>query len=85
MWYSKTRNLIRFVRDRKGHDFRYAINNKKIYKKIKWRPKTLFKKGLEDTINFYIKNHKKLKKIFPYGWSKINFPKNEAQDFIIRF
>ena len=63
----KTRNLIKFVKDRKGHDFRYAISNKKILKKINWRPKISFKKGLENTINFYIENHKKLQKIFPYG------------------
>jgi len=61
------KKLITFVKDRKGHDFRYAINNKEIYKTIGWKPLIKFDKGLEDTIQFYIKNYNKLKKIFPYG------------------
>ena len=38
---------IKFVRDRPGHDFRYALNSKKIMKKLKWRSKINLKKGLE--------------------------------------
>jgi dTDP-glucose 4,6-dehydratase len=65
--YKYSSKLISFVKDREGHDFRYAINNSKIYKDTNWRPKIKFEKGLEETIKFYFKNHTKLNKIFPYG------------------
>ena len=54
---------IRFVRDRPGHDLRYAINSKKIRKDIKWKPKTIFKKGIEKTFEWYLKNRKYYLKI----------------------
>ena len=44
---------ISFVEDRLGHDFRYAINNKKISKELKWKPTTELKKGLKKTIKHY--------------------------------
>jgi dTDP-glucose 4,6-dehydratase len=47
---------IKFVKDRPGHDFRYALNNKKIYKNLKWRSKIDFEKGLKDTISWYQNN-----------------------------
>jgi len=62
-----SQRLIKFVKDRKGHDFRYAINNNEIYKIIGWKPLIKFDKGIEDTIKFYVENYNKLKKIFPYG------------------
>ena len=49
---------IKFVRDRPGHDFRYALNSKKIMKKLKWRSKINLKKGLEHTFNWYFENMK---------------------------
>ena len=42
---------IKFVKDRPGHDFRYALNNKKLFKKLKWKPKINFDKGLKQTIS----------------------------------
>ncbi|MCD6319803.1 MAG: dTDP-glucose 4,6-dehydratase [Candidatus Desulfofervidaceae bacterium] len=50
-------NLITFVKDRPGHDFRYAMNIAKIKSTLGWRPKTEFKLGLTKTINWYL-NHK---------------------------
>jgi dTDP-glucose 4,6-dehydratase len=44
---------ISFVKDRKGHDFRYAIDNTKINKELNWYPITSFKDGLKQTIDFY--------------------------------
>ena len=44
---------ISFVQDRKGHDFRYAIDNTKINKELNWYPITSFKDGLKQTIDFY--------------------------------
>lgn len=46
--------LISFVKDRKGHDFRYAIDNSKISKILGWQPKTSFSDGLTKTISSYI-------------------------------
>ncbi len=58
-------NLITFVEDRKGHDFRYSINNSKIKKELKFSFKKNFSKDFEDTIDWYIKNkqwlYKKIK------------------------
>lgn len=48
---------ISFVEDRKGHDFRYAIDNNKINKELNWYPITSFKDGLKQTIEFYKKNN----------------------------
>ena len=49
---------IMFVKDRPGHDFRYALDSKKIFKKLRWKSKVNLKKGLEDTFNWYFKNMK---------------------------
>jgi dTDP-glucose 4,6-dehydratase len=59
-----SRLLIEYVKDRPGHDLRYAINNNDIKKKINWRPKKNFEQGLRKTINFFLKNNKNLKDIF---------------------
>ena len=47
---------IEFIKDRPGHDFRYAVDNKKIKEEIGWNPKINFKQGILETIHWYIKN-----------------------------
>ncbi len=47
---------INFVKDRPGHDIRYALNSNKIKKELKWYSKTSFSKGIELTVNWYFKN-----------------------------
>ena len=49
---------IQYVKDRPGHDFRYALDSKKILKKIKWKPRTNLHTGLSMTIDWYLKNKK---------------------------
>ena len=61
---------IKFVKDRPGHDFRYALNNKKIYKQFKWKPKIEFENGLKDTILWYLNNQKFLKNISKNNYEK---------------
>ena len=61
--YKGNKLKIKFVKDRPGHDYRYALNSQKILKKLKWKPKTNFNKGLIDTINWYLKNQKFLSSI----------------------
>ena len=57
------KKLIKFVSDRPGHDKRYAINAEKIQKELKWNPTTGFEKGLDLTIDWYIKNQDWCKKV----------------------
>ena len=50
------KGLITFVRDRPGHDRRYAVNIDKIQKELGWRPRVDFSTGLRQTIQWYIDN-----------------------------
>ena len=54
---------ITFVKDRPGHDLRYALNSNKIKKKLGWKPKTTFKKGLIQTFLWYVNNNNYYKSI----------------------
>ena len=47
---------IKFIKDRPGHDLRYAIDSGKIRKSLKWRPKYSFKDGIDKTFLWYLKN-----------------------------
>ncbi|MGL3827823.1 dTDP-glucose 4,6-dehydratase [Candidatus Pelagibacter communis] len=47
---------INFVKDRPGHDIRYALNSNKIINNIKWKPKVNFTNGIKLTFNWYNKN-----------------------------
>ena len=47
---------IQFVKDRPGHDIRYAIDSKKILRKLKWKTKVSFEKGLKKTFLWYLNN-----------------------------
>jgi len=48
---------INFVKDRPGHDLRYALNSNKIKKKLKWKPKTNFANGIKKTFEWYLNNN----------------------------
>ncbi len=58
-----TKTKINFVKDRPGHDFRYALNSKKIFKKLKWKAKIKLDYGLTETIKWYANNKIFLKDI----------------------
>ena len=49
---------IKFVKDRPGHDLRYALNSNKIKKQLKWKPLINFKSGLKETFIWYYENDK---------------------------
>ena len=51
-----TENLITYVEDRKGHDFRYAIDPSKISAELGWKPETLFADGIKLAIQWYLNN-----------------------------
>jgi dTDP-glucose 4,6-dehydratase len=50
--------LITYVKDRPGHDLRYAIDATKINKELGWKPSVTFEEGLERTVNWYLENQK---------------------------
>lgn len=49
-------SLIRFVRDRAGHDLRYAIDSSKLQNELGWLPEVDFKEGIERTVRWYLHN-----------------------------
>lgn len=57
----KSEDLIEHVADRKGHDYRYAIDPTKIKSELGWEPKTKFEDGIVKTIDWYIENPEWLK------------------------
>lgn len=52
----KSEDLIQYVEDRKGHDYRYAIDPSKIKAELGWEPETKFEDGIVKTIDWYIAN-----------------------------
>ena len=60
-FFDKDESCIEFVEDRKGHDFRYAINSEKIRSELGWSPKIAFSTGLVSTIEWYLHNPEYLK------------------------
>jgi dTDP-glucose 4,6-dehydratase len=54
----KSLDLIEFVEDRPGHDFRYSLDSSKISKEIGWKNKTSFEEGIKKTIKWYQENQK---------------------------
>ncbi len=54
----ETRKLITFVKDRPGHDRRYAIDASKIAKELGWHPKHTFETGIRETVRWYLENQK---------------------------
>jgi dTDP-glucose 4,6-dehydratase len=61
---------IKYVKDRPGHDFRYALDNKKIFKFLKWKSKIKLNDGLKNTIVWYLNNKKFLKNISKKNYEK---------------
>lgn len=52
----KSEDLIEFVKDRLGHDFRYSLNFDKIQSELEWKPKVQFEEGIEKTVKWYLDN-----------------------------
>ena len=60
---NKSENLIDFVEDRPGHDFRYSMTSQKISNELNWKINTNFENGLEKTIQWYLENSKQFDNI----------------------
>ncbi|HRK03427.1 MAG TPA: GDP-mannose 4,6-dehydratase, partial [Oligoflexia bacterium] len=52
----KPESLIRYVEDRKGHDWRYAIDCQKSERELNWKRKYSFESGLAETVSWYLEN-----------------------------
>ena len=59
----KSESLIKFVKDRLGHDRRYAIDSTKITEELGWKPKYTFETGIIETINWYLDNQDWMEKV----------------------
>jgi dTDP-glucose 4,6-dehydratase len=55
--------LITYVKDRPGHDLRYAIDASKIKKELGWKPSVTFEEGLSKTIDWYLNNEEWLNNV----------------------
>ncbi len=70
----KPYDLIKFVEDRPGHDFRYSMDFSKVMKGCGWKPKTGFEEGLERTVRWYLEHKdwlfKKAEELKKY-WKKV--------------
>ncbi len=62
--------LITFVKDRPGHDKRYAIDASKINKELGWKPSVTFEEGLEITVDWYLENEKWLDNVTSGNYQK---------------
>lgn len=59
----ESEKLITYVKDRPGHDLRYAIDASKINKELGWEPSVTFEQGLEKTIDWYLQNEEWLNSV----------------------
>lgn len=66
----ESEKLITYVKDRPGHDLRYAIDANKINKELGWRPSVTFEQGLEITIDWYLNNKKWLNNVTSGDYEK---------------
>lgn len=66
----ESEKLITFVKDRPGHDLRYAIDATKINKELGWKPSVTFEEGLSKTIDWYLENKEWLRNVTSGDYQK---------------
>jgi dTDP-glucose 4,6-dehydratase len=66
----KPSSLIKHVKDRPGHDRRYAIDAQKIITKLRWQPSVNFEEGINKTIDWYLQNQKWLTNVVSGDYQK---------------
>jgi dTDP-glucose 4,6-dehydratase len=59
----ESRELITYVKDRAGHDLRYAIDSNKLQDDLGWKPSLQFEEGLEKTVEWYLNNEEWLENV----------------------
>ncbi len=63
-------SLITFVKDRAGHDMRYAIDSSKLMSELKWEPSLQFEEGIEKTVDWYLANEEWLNNVVSGDYQK---------------
>ena len=66
----QSEELITYVKDRPGHDLRYAIDASKINKELGWKPSVTFEQGLEKTIDWFLNNEQWLSNVTSGAYAK---------------
>jgi len=66
----ESEKLITFVKDRAGHDLRYAIDSSKLRKDLKWEPSLRLEEGLEKTVDWYLENEEWLRNVTSGDYQK---------------
>ena len=66
----ESEKLITLVKDRAGHDLRYAIDSSKIQKDLGWSPSLQFEEGMEKTVDWYLENEEWLKHVLSGDYEK---------------
>jgi len=64
------RSLITFVKDRPGHDRRYAVDARKIERELGWKPRESFDSGIRKTVQWYLQNEEWVKDVTSGGYRK---------------
>jgi len=68
----KSEDLITFVKDRPGHDLRYAIDSSKAFNELGWSPTHDFKEGIKETVKWYLNNQEWIDNILSGEYQKDN-------------
>ncbi|MCI2081691.1 MAG: dTDP-glucose 4,6-dehydratase [Bacteroidales bacterium] len=63
-------HLITYVKDRPGHDLRYAINSEKLHRELGWSPSLKFEEGIEKTVEWYLENQEWLDSVTSGAYMK---------------
>jgi len=66
----KSEDLITYVKDRPGHDRRYAIDNTKITSQLGWKPSYTFEQGMKETIQWYLDNQQWIERVVSGDYQK---------------
>jgi dTDP-glucose 4,6-dehydratase len=66
----ESKRLITYVKDKSGHDLRYAIDESKINKELGWSPSVTFEQGLSKTIDWYLENGEWMDRIVSGDYEK---------------
>lgn len=78
---NKTEEQIRYVKDRPGHDRRYAIDSSKIQVELGWKPAHNFENGIEETIKWYVENESWWRKVMSGEYLKY-YDKNYSSKLV---
>jgi dTDP-glucose 4,6-dehydratase len=73
---AKTRSLITFVKDRPGHDLRYAIDASKAHRELGWKPSKTFEEGIAQTVQWYLESRAwwEAPRFNVYGGTRLGLP-----------